>query len=79
MHGNPQEQGRDPGSEQDRGWPVVRQTVRDDNSGLTNFLPEGLELQVRQENRQAQDISLRIVDNAILFLKHIRFQRPELL
>jgi hypothetical protein len=69
MHGHPQPQGRDPGSKQDSRW----QSLQDVSGELNVPLPGNLHQQVRMENRKAQGISLRSVDNAIHFLKSAGF------
>ncbi len=70
MHGHPQHRGPGPVSEdEDDRCPALPEVTL--NRTATGSPPE----QVLQENRQAQHIALRVVDNALQLLKGLKLRR----
>ncbi len=72
MHGHPQHRGPGPASEdEDDRCPAFPETMLSrapvEHHGSPNE-------QVLQENRQAQHIALRVVDNALQLLKNLRLK-----
>jgi len=74
MQGHPHPSERDPRSDQGSRWIAEQESASGPPTGENHneILPGDPRERVRRENLEARSLSLRVVDNAIHFLKNTR-------